>query len=278
LAAEAAANSAEEERRRKAEEAARAANAAAAAAEAARRAAAEAAAEKARQEAIAAEKERLRREEEARRAAEARAAAERAERERQRLAEIERLRQAAILAALRAEEAARRMRSSDAYGAVKTPTKDVLNISSLVPQESAKSIERILFEQMSAIELSTVLRHDTVDGIGQRYSIISNLSEVRRSYDPTRELSTQDKLSPLSSRYSINLDSKIPGKAYIINNGLESENSYLDTENNLVSVVKNYVYVDTNGDIVIELDNIFDSELVQVQIDQDGTMYEVNNL
>jgi hypothetical protein len=226
--------------------------------------AAAAAAEAAR---VAAENERKRLEAEAR-----------AEAERQRLA-AEAARLAAIAEAARlAEIAARALRSSSEFGVVKNPTRDVLNFSSLVPSADAKKLERVLWEQMSAIELSTVLRHDTVDGINQRYAIISNLSELRRRYDSTRELSILNKSTLPYSEFSIDLSSKIPDSSYISRNGLDSTYKYLsENGTSVVEVEKGYVYVAENGDIVIELNNLLPSEIIQVQVDADGTMYEVNN-
>jgi hypothetical protein len=165
---------------------------------------------------------------------------------------------------------------SSVYGAVKTPSRDVLNISSLIPQESAKKIERLLFEQMSAVELSMVLKHYTIDGINQDYSIISNLSEIRKRYNATKSLSVSDKNFPLTSVYEIDINSKIPGDQYLIDNGLNSTYQYLDENNVEKTVEKGSLYIDTNGDLVIEFDNMADGEQVEVQIDSNGTIYKVS--
>lgn len=167
--------------------------------------------------------------------------------------------------------------SSSDLGVVKTPTRDVLNISSLVPKQDPKKIERAFFEQFSAIELSNVLRHDTVEGINQKYLIISNLSEVRRRYEASKQLSIMDKLSPLTSIFSIDLESKIPQQKYLQDNGLNQTYSYLDELNNLKTVEKGYFYINSNGDLIIELDNLDPSDIIQVQIDTNGTIYEVDN-
>jgi hypothetical protein len=166
--------------------------------------------------------------------------------------------------------------TADKYGAVKTPSKDTLNISSLIPQESAQKISRMLFEELSAIELSIIERHDTIDGIRQQYAIISNLSEVRRKFDAKRSLTNIEKGSGLSI-YQIDLDSKIPDYNYLVTNGLTKEYSYLDESGVLTTIEKGFLYIDTNGDLIIELDNIYDGEQIQIQIDSSGTIYEVDN-
>lgn len=162
------------------------------------------------------------------------------------------------------------------YGAVKTPSKDTLNISSLIPQESAERITKLLFEELSAIELSIIERHDTIDGIRQQYAIISNLSDVRNRVKANRTLSNFERGSAFSI-YQIDLDSKIPNSNYLTKNGLTEEYGYLDENNVSVSIEKGFLYIDTNGDLIIELDNMYSGEQVQVQIDAGGTIYEVNN-
>ncbi len=152
---------------------------------------------------------------------------------------------------------------------VRTPTRNVTEISSLVPQFDAEQIQKLLFENLSAIELSRVERHDTIEGINQRYSIISNLSEVRKKYD------IMDKFKPLTSIYTINIQDKIPQEDYIILESLDSTYQYLDENNGLIDREKGYYYVDRNGDLVIELINLERNQQVEIQIDTNGTIYKV---
>lgn len=172
---------------------------------------------------------------------------------------------------------------------VRTPTRNVTNISDLVPQFSPEHIAKILFENMSAIELSIVERHDTIEGINQRYSIISNLSEVTKKYNAAKQLSIMDKSKPLTSIYAINIQDKIPQEDYLILQdlipkkgyttleGLSSTYQYLDENNQLVTREKGYYYIDTNGDLVIELINLERSQEVEVYIDTNGTIYKVES-
>jgi len=160
-------------------------------------------------------------------------------------------------------------------GVVKNPSRDVTNLASLVPQESAETITRLLFEQFSAVELSQILTSNTVDGVDQQYSIISNLSDIRRRYNSTKQLTIMDKFSPMDGVFAIDINSKIPGDDYIERNNLNTTYSYLDENNELKVVKKGTIYIESNGDLVIEFDNMLDDEFVQVQIDQNGTIYEV---
>lgn len=162
-------------------------------------------------------------------------------------------------------------------GVVKTPGRDVTRISDLVQQTPADTIKRLAFEQLSAIELSQILTSSTVDGIDQKYSIISNLSDIRKRYDASTNLSIMNKNTPMTGVYNIDIDSKIPGFTYILQNNLFSSNYYVDIDNSLNSVEKGYIYIDTNGDLIIEVDNMKSDEILQVQIVTDGTIYEVTN-
>jgi hypothetical protein len=167
--------------------------------------------------------------------------------------------------------------SADASEPVKTPTRNVTDISSLVPQFNAEHITRIVFENLSAIELSMIERTETIEGINQKYSIISNLSEIRKKYDATRQLTTMDKASPLTSVFSIDLRTKIPQEDYLNLQGLNSVYQYLDENNNLVDREKGNVYIDSNGDLVIELVNIESDQQVEIEIDTNGTIYKVES-
>lgn len=160
---------------------------------------------------------------------------------------------------------------------VKTPTRNVTDISSLVPQYDANYITKILFENLSAVELSIVERHDTIEGINQKYSIISNLSEIRKKYEIVKQLSIMDKFKPLTSIYTINIQDKIPQEDYLSLEDLNTTYQYLDENNQIVTRQKGYWYVDTNGDLVIELINLEKSQQVEVLIDTNGTIYKVES-
>jgi hypothetical protein len=125
----------------------------------------------------------------------------------------------------------------------------------------AETIVNLLFENIGATELTKFVRHDTVEGINQYYDIISNLSDIKRRFDPSNLISLQKTTSSIFDIFPIKLQDKIPSDDYLIANNLS-----------------NYVYFDTNGDLIIEVVNIADSEIVEVEIDTSGTIYEVDEL
>ena len=168
--------------------------------------------------------------------------------------------------------------TGSASSVVRTPTRNVTEISSLVPQFDAEQIQKLLFENLSAIELSRVERHDTIEGINQKYSIISNLSEIRKKYEIIKQLTIMDKFKPLTSIYTINIQDKIPQEDYIELENLNSTYQYLDENNEVVTREKGYYYIDTNGDLVIELINLEKNQQVEIQIDTNGTIYKIEKV
>jgi hypothetical protein len=142
---------------------------------------------------------------------------------------------------------------------VRVPERDVVQLSTFSPE--AETIVNLLFENIGANELTKFVRHDTVDGINPYYDIISNLSDIKRRFDPATLISTQKTSTSIFDIYPIKLQDKIPDEKYL-------------EENNL----SNYIFFEENGDLVIEVVNITDSEIVEVQIDTNGTIYKIEEL
>jgi hypothetical protein len=139
---------------------------------------------------------------------------------------------------------------------VKIPSRDVVDYQDAdIPIEL---ITNLLFENLGANELVKFERHDTVEGTNATYDIISNLAGIKKEFDPSNLISRQKVDTSYFDIYNIKLDTKIPDITYLFRNNLD-----------------NYVYIDTNGDLVIELDNMNEDELVEVQIDSSGTIYKV---
>lgn len=142
-------------------------------------------------------------------------------------------------------------------GLVRIPERDVVSLAG--QSVDSQTITNLLFENIGAVELTKFVRHDTVDGINPYYDIISNLSEVKRRFDPSRLISIQKPDSSNFDIYSIKLQDKIPDDEYLSNNN-----------------INDYVYFDnTTGDLVIEVINMSESEIVEVQIDTSGTIYRI---
>jgi len=127
--------------------------------------------------------------------------------------------------------------------------------------DESQSIAKLLFQDLSAHELVSIIRQDTVEGINPYYQTISNLSDIRRDFDPSLLITPQKPNESFFDIFPINLDEKIPDEIYLADNNLSS-----------------FIYIADNGDLVIELTNITEDEEVEVQIDTNGTIYEVEEI
>ena len=142
---------------------------------------------------------------------------------------------------------------------VRLPSRDVVSL--VDPGIDSATIQNLLFENIGATELVKFTRHDTVDGINPYYDIISNLSDIKRRYDPASLISLQKPESSFFDIYTIKLDQKIPNQEYL-------------DENNL----SDYVYIDESGNLVVELTNLASDEIIEVEIDSNGTIYDIGEV
>jgi hypothetical protein len=135
----------------------------------------------------------------------------------------------------------------------KTPTRDVVTF--VQSSFSAEGITNLLFEQIGGIELISMVRRDTVEGQNPYYTVISNLSNIKKEFDPTQIISRQKPNQSFFDIFAIDINTKIPNDLYLEKNNLS-----------------NFFYIDTNGDFIIELDNMLADEVVELEIAQGGTI------
>lgn len=131
------------------------------------------------------------------------------------------------------------------------PGRDVINFQ--IEPVSAEAVEQVLFEQISGYELINLVRRDTVEGQNPFYTLISNLSSIRRQLDPAQIISLQQPNRTGFEIYEISLDERIPGDEYLQNNN-----------------ISNFFYIADNGDLIVELDNMKDDEEVEIQMANSG--------
>lgn len=129
------------------------------------------------------------------------------------------------------------------------PTRDVILFDTTYISE--ESIADILLEDIGGIELLSLARRDTIDGLNPYYSIISNLSKIRREYDTSQMISQQRRKQSYFDIYPIDLETRIPSQEYLDEKGLT-----------------NWYYLDESGNLVIELDNLKPSENIEVEVAQ----------
>jgi hypothetical protein len=104
-------------------------------------------------------------------------------------------------------------------------------------------ITDLLFEDIGATELANMSRSDLIDGQEVIYAPIKNLPTIRRSFNPNNIVATSYD-TDYFSRFAIDLSLR----------GVYEP------------------YFDDNGDLVIEIDTVEDSEEIQVQILTNGTI------
>lgn len=123
-------------------------------------------------------------------------------------------------------------------------------------------ITSVLFEQLGATELVKFTKNDTIDGLNSQYSVISNIADLKTKLDTSYLIAKQRPDTTIDNGFSIRLQDKLPSIDYLFDNN-----------------IPNYVHFDLtlgqNGSLVIELDNIDTDEIVEVEIDTNGTMVEV---
>ena len=131
------------------------------------------------------------------------------------------------------------------------PIDTVLFDDDSVPKEI---IADLLFENIGGQEILSIARHDTVNGQTVLYQPIKNINILQQQYNPSNLQKLRDTSNTIFGNFTIDLFSKIPQ----VGNGTNGSN----------------VYLDTNGNLVIEFVNLFSDELVEVQLTSNGTIYE----
>lgn len=136
------------------------------------------------------------------------------------------------------------------------PGRDALNFSTT---GTVNSLTSFIFEELGGTELITLMKRDTIDGIDPDYTVISNISEVRRNMDPVSLVSKRTRTESYFDRFAIELLDKIPDDQYLSINNLQD-----------------FYYIASNGDLIIELENITASERIDVDIATSGTINELD--
>jgi hypothetical protein len=135
---------------------------------------------------------------------------------------------------------------------IKTATPDiVLFDESLVPIEVMTDL---IFEDIGGQELINISRTDTINGQKIFYQPIKNINIINQEYNPNNILGIQKTSDKYFSGYAIKFEERVPK----VSNSLDG----------------NPVYVDSNGNLVIDSINLNADEQVEIQISVSGTIYE----
>ena len=113
----------------------------------------------------------------------------------------------------------------------------------------------LYFEDLAVQELVSISRNDTINGQDLLYEPIKNIKSLQQSYNPNNILGLQKTSDQYFSGFPITFDQKIPNEG----NGLNEAN----------------VYVDEEGNLVIETINLNNDEQIEVELSTGGTIYIV---
>jgi len=116
----------------------------------------------------------------------------------------------------------------------------------------------IIFEDIGGHELINIARNDTIAGQVIKYQPIKNLSLIQQQYNSNNIVSLQDTSDRYFANFSIKLETNLIK---------EGEGSGPDGE---------YVFIDSNGDLIIEMKDLELDYQIEVEIAKGGTIYETD--
>ena len=144
--------------------------------------------------------------------------------------------------------------NTSSSNAVKSATPDIIMFNDDQLTADSSIMVDLLFEDIGGQELLTISRHDTVNGQNVLYQPIKNLNILKDEYNPNNIIMLQKTSDKIFKNFSIKLEESIPE----VGNGPSGSN----------------VYLDVDGNLVIEFINMIHDEQVDVQITSGGILYE----
>lgn len=140
---------------------------------------------------------------------------------------------------------------------VKSASPDIVIFNDQEIEANAEAMVDLLFENIGGQELLQIARYDTVNGQEVLYQPIKNLNIIQEEYNPNNILKLQKTSDRIFGNFPLKLEPTIPD------------------ESTVPGVVGN-VYLDTDGNMVIELINLEGNEQVEVEITRNGTIYNID--
>lgn len=144
---------------------------------------------------------------------------------------------------------------------LRLPNRDVVSIVKELPPEA--EMEKYLFNDIGGTELINLVRNDSVSGITVNYSVISDLEQNDLLFDPAILLINKGRYQSEFDKYGIKLSTRIP------DNNFYSENDYPPPTN----VATNVYYDEDTANLVIEFENMVDTEFIEIEVQTSGNIY-----
>lgn len=157
--------------------------------------------------------------------------------------------------------------------AVKIPDKQVINFQTapVLPEY----VQELLFEDIGGTELINMVRHDTVSGRNVSYNIISNLTKINLKFDPSLTLSGVGTYDPIFGKFKIKFENKVPDVPYFeLTEQIVPIPESPEVSADISNLGPNF-YINSDGDLVIELVNMLEDEVIELEVRTDGTIYNV---
>jgi hypothetical protein len=141
---------------------------------------------------------------------------------------------------------------STSFSGVKIPTKDII----LFADETTpiEVMTDLIFENIGGQELINIARNDIINGQNVIYQPIKNLTSLYFQYNPQNILSLQNTSEEFFKKFSIKLENTTPN----VGTGPNGETVYIDQ---------------STGNLVINLINVSKDEQVEIQILENGTVF-----
>lgn len=131
---------------------------------------------------------------------------------------------------------------------VKVATPDLIEFNDAsIPIEFMTDL---MFENIGGQEILSVSRNDTVNGQKVLYSPIKNIAQVSTNYNPQNLFVITDTSSSYFNNYSINLQERVPEIG----------------SNSAANEVPEIIYMDDNGDIVVNVINMRINDQVEISV------------
>lgn len=139
---------------------------------------------------------------------------------------------------------------------IKIATPDLIVQSEATPIDA---LSQIYFESVAGHEIINIARSTLINGINVSYSLIGNLSELQRRYNPLNIFTLPETIDKYFKNFAIRLDIHVPEEG----SGPEKQRVWI-AETDLAFAKK--------GDIIIDVTNMEKNEVVDVQILNSGSL------
>lgn len=149
---------------------------------------------------------------------------------------------------------------------IKIATPDLIIQSEITPIDV---LGQIYFENLAGHEIINIGRSTLINGRNVSYSLIGNLSELQRRYNPLNIFTLPETVDKYFKNFAIRLDVHVPEKG----SGPNEERVWIALpKENEDDPPPEYLAFAEVGDIIIDVTNMEKNEVVDVQILNSGSL------